>query len=283
MKITVLIENTKPDNRQELESEHGLSLHIADAHGEFLFDTGASSRFDRNAGAMNINIADVKFCVLSHHHYDHGGGLLQFFKKNAGATVYLGKSTATEFYFRAFGGLLSKPIGLDPALLNNHGNRLVFLSGETEIVPDAHILTSIQQAKPIPKGNAKLFRKHDGKLVPDHFDHEIMLVIEGKKGLIVFTGCSHNGILNMLDTVTARFPGKAIQAVFGGFHLMGIPIFNTMAGSPAEVMDLGRQLLSYPVEMYYTGHCTGKKAFSTLKEIMGKKLGYMATGDIFEL
>lgn len=283
MKISVLIENTKLDGRQDLEAEHGLSLHVAADNNEFLFDTGASAHFAQNAAAMSINIADAKYCVLSHHHYDHGGGLIQFFNKNANAPVYLGESTATEFIFRAFGGFISKPIGLNPALLKDYAKRLIFLNKETEVAPGTHIITSIQKSKPIPKGNAKLFRKQEGKLVPDHFDHEIMLVMEENEKLIVFTGCSHHGILNMMETVTARFPGKKIQAVFGGFHLVGIPLFNTMAGSPAEVMELGRQLLAYPVAMYYTGHCTGKKGFSVLKSVMGERLGYMATGDVFEL
>jgi len=283
MKITVLLENTKPEGREELDAEHGLSLHVADENAAFLFDTGASDLFRKNAETMGIDIAETAFCVLSHHHYDHGGGLFSFFTKTVDAPVYLGSSTATEFFFKALGGLLRKPIGLDPAIFEQYRDRLVFVQKESEIAPGLHVLTGIRHNRPMPTGNAKLFKQQDGKLIPDDFDHEIMLVREEKAGLVVFTGCSHSGILNMLDSVTARFPGKQIEALLGGFHLMGIPLFNSMADSPQEVRALGEKLLTYPVERYYTGHCTGRKAFAVLKDVMRDKLAYMATGDVIEV
>jgi 7,8-dihydropterin-6-yl-methyl-4-(beta-D-ribofuranosyl)aminobenzene 5'-phosphate synthase len=51
-----------------------------------------------------------------------------------------------------------------------------------------------------------------------------------------------------------------------------------MAGSKAQVEDIGREMLRYPITRTYTGHCTGPKAYSVLKQVMGEKLAYMATG-----
>jgi 7,8-dihydropterin-6-yl-methyl-4-(beta-D-ribofuranosyl)aminobenzene 5'-phosphate synthase len=96
--------------------------------------------------------------------------------------------------------------------------------------------------------------------------------------LVVFTGCSHRGILNMVDAVTEQFEGIPIKAVFGGFHLVSIPILNLMAGSKAEVEEIGREMLRYPIAQTYTGHCTGAKAYRVLKGVMGDKLAYVPTG-----
>lgn len=94
----------------------------------------------------------------------------------------------------------------------------------------------------------------------------------------MFTGCAHNGILNMMAAVTRQFPDMPVKAVFGGFHLIGLPVLNTMAASRSQVRTMGKELLKYPVERVYTGHCTGKKAYRVLKEVMGQRLEYFPTG-----
>jgi 7,8-dihydropterin-6-yl-methyl-4-(beta-D-ribofuranosyl)aminobenzene 5'-phosphate synthase len=104
------------------------------------------------------------------------------------------------------------------------------------------------------------------------------MVLQQEDGLVVFTGCSHRGILNMVDAVTKEFEGVPIQAVFGGFHLVGIPILNLMAGSKAEVEEIGREMLRHSIARTYTGHCTGAKAYGVLKGVMDDGLAYMPTG-----
>ncbi len=116
----------------------------------------------------------------------------------------------------------------------------------------------------------------------DPFKHELIMVIREHAGLVIFTGCSHNGILNMIVTVTHQFPNAPIKAVFGGFHLLGLPFFNTMAGSKAEVENIAKELLTYPIEKIYTGHCTGMKAYGVLKEVLGEKLEHFPTGSSVE-
>ena len=80
MKITVLMENTA--YAPEFIAEHGLSLFIETGKHKILFDTGASGAFVENAQKLGVNLDEVEFCVLSHGHYDHGGGLLRFFEVN---------------------------------------------------------------------------------------------------------------------------------------------------------------------------------------------------------
>lgn len=58
-----------------------------------------------------------------------------------------------------------------------------------------------------------------------------MLVIENEYGIILFSGCSHHGIANMAKIALEKFPNKNIDVIIGGFHLIGIPIINTL-GKP---------------------------------------------------
>jgi 7,8-dihydropterin-6-yl-methyl-4-(beta-D-ribofuranosyl)aminobenzene 5'-phosphate synthase len=93
---------------------------------------------------------------------------------------------------------------------------------------------------------------------------------------VVFTGCSHNGILNILDTVVENFPETPIIAVFGGLHLMVPPDEDVV--DPVKLEMLAGRLLQYPVGKIYTGHCTGIQAYKFLKSIMGERIEYLATG-----
>jgi 7,8-dihydropterin-6-yl-methyl-4-(beta-D-ribofuranosyl)aminobenzene 5'-phosphate synthase len=175
-------------------------------------------------------------------------------------------------------GIIKRDVGVDAPLLQQYPQRFHFTNQMTEILPDVFILTEISQKHPLPKGNRYLYLEHNRKRWLDPFDHELILVIKENGRLVVFTGCSHRGILNMLDSVAQCFPDTPIEAVFGGYHLIGMPLLNNLAGTPQEIQDLGKVLLEYPVKQYYTGHCTGQKAFRLLKPVMGERLKYFPTG-----
>ncbi len=277
MKVVALIENTKLEGRGDLVAEHGLSLYIECNNKCVLFDTGASETFEQNARKLSINLRDVDVLVISHHHFDHGGGLARFLEVNHKAKVYLRKSGEEDFYFRV-PGILSRYIGLDQKLLEKQADRIEFIDRFTEILPDVYILTAIPPQYALPKGNRRLFVKRGKTFCLDSFEHELIMVQKEGDELVVFTGCAHNGILNMVCAVTRQFPGVPIKAVFGGFHLMGLPKLNTMAGTKTEVRGIGEELLNYPIERVYTGHCTGQKAYRILKGVMAEKLEYFPTG-----
>lgn len=122
MQVVALVENTKQEGRGDLTAEHGLSLHIEHKGRLILFDTGATEAFARNAEKLGIDLGTVDALVISHHHYDHGGGLARFLEVNTEARIYLRKSKEENFYFRAL-GIINKYIGLDQELLRKHAHR----------------------------------------------------------------------------------------------------------------------------------------------------------------
>ena len=276
MKVTALIENTRAEGSEDLRAEHGLSLYIEHGEKRILFDTGASGAFADNAARLSIAIEAVDMAVISHHHYDHGGGLRRFLQINQRASIYLRSPPAGDCRFKFL--WMDRYIGLDQALLREYAHRFIFVTERTAASPDVTLLTDVGHSYSLPRSNRNLYLARGGKLVPDDFAHELVLVLRDGDGLVVFTGCSHRGILNMVEAVTRAFPDLPIKAVFGGFHLVILPTLNFMSGSKEEVRGIGTRMLQYPLERVFTGHCTGSRAFQVLKGAMGEKLEYIATG-----
>lgn len=128
MIIKALVENTAM--AEEYGSEHGLSLYMETKKEKILFDLGASGLFLQNAEKLGVDIAGVDFLVISHGHYDHGGGLKAFLEKNRKARVYLHQQAFGKYYARRAAGNLEY-IGLDQDLKGN--SRLVFTGDEYSI------------------------------------------------------------------------------------------------------------------------------------------------------
>ncbi len=277
MEITCLIENTNMHNDPKLATESGLALLIEDSTKKILFDTGVSNKFMQNAQFLNKTLDNIHTCVISHGHFDHTGGLNEFLNLNPETKVYFKEGADNTFYFKL--GFLRKNIGVPPEVFENHGTQIEFLKEKSKVADGVDILTDINQIRPLANGNKKLMKLEGGKVIRDDFDHELIGVLQHENELIVITGCSHNGILNMIDTVKSNYPGKKIKAVVGGFHLMGIPLLkNSMSESPETIEKLAKELLSYDIPIIYTNHCTGTRAYNIMKKIMGDRLEYLTTG-----
>jgi 7,8-dihydropterin-6-yl-methyl-4-(beta-D-ribofuranosyl)aminobenzene 5'-phosphate synthase len=282
MQVTALIENNGAEGRDDLCPEFGLSLHVQVNGSNILFDMGSSAAFADNAKALGIDIADVGVAVVSHQHFDHGGGLERFFELNDRALVFLRQGPRVDRYFKAF-GVIKRPIGLDSDLLDRYPRRIEYIDDMRIVAPGVYLLTAIGSSHPRPRGNRRLFMESGKALVPDSFDHELMMVVHEDDGMVVFSGCSHHGILNLIDAARAQFPRIPIKAVFGGFHLIGLPFYNSMAASRAEVRDIGWQVMDKVEGTVYSGHCTGKKAFGVLAGVMGENLKAFSTGSSVEV
>ena len=124
MKITALAENISLD--ENIGAEHGLSLYIETDSHKILFDMGQTALFAENAEKLGVDLTKVDLAVLSHGHYDHGGGLERFLEINKTAPVYISRFAFGEHYNGT-----EKYIGLDKSLRSS--DRLVFVGDEIKI------------------------------------------------------------------------------------------------------------------------------------------------------
>lgn len=262
MRVVTLIENTSA--RDELVCEHGLSLYIETGEYRILFDAGQSGAFADNAEKLGIDLRKVDFAVLSHGHYDHSGGLRRFLEINSTAPVYLRKE-AFEPHFNA----ASKDIGLDRKLLDS--NRLVFVDQDREIAPGIQ-LVSCNDRQPLYPISMGMQTMREGVLVPDDFRHEQYLTVVENGKRICFSGCSHKGIMNIVDWLRP-------DVLFGGFHFMKLDLIGEDRRYLLGAADVLRSFQA----VYYTGHCTGTEQFKFLKHYMGNRLKELSTGIKIEL
>lgn len=270
-----LVENTtcSPD----YVARHGLSLYI-EAHGRrILFDLGPDASFLKNAGKMGIDISAVDTVVISHGHFDHGGGLSTFLKNNDKARIYVREGAFEKHFSRI--AALPVPIGIDRSLMDNP--RIITTSEICIIDEGISLFSGVTGRRLFSSANGNLLERTKKGLKRDSFAHEQNLVISTSSGDVLITGCSHNGIVNIIDRYRDIYgSGRHLSTVIGGFHL-----YSKGSGhyeSPELVCDLASELSSIGAA-FHTCHCTGPQAYENMKSIMGDRLSCLRTGDSVSL
>lgn len=260
MKITTLIENTALS--PALAAEHGLSLFV-EANGQrILFDAGQSRAFAANAAVLGIDLKTADLAVLSHGHYDHGGGMAEFLRLNRRAKLYV-----SGHAFGAHYNASRKYIGLDRELESS--GRLVLTGDECPIGPGLTLYSCNGRPRLVRTDPFGLCERVGEFFLPDDFLHEQYLLIgeDGKR--VLLSGCSHKGILNIVDWFRP-------DVLVGGFHFMRLD------PKGEQLRRYGEELAKYPT-VYYTGHCTGPEQYEALKPILGDRLRSISTGTVIEV
>ena len=270
MKIVTLVENTPGE--EGCAFEHGLSIYIETREYKILLDTGASEAFLQNADRLGIDLAQVDMMVLSHGHYDHAGGILEFVKVNSKAPIYMRPAAVKAYYNDRPTG--AKYIGMDERIFAL--DRIVYTEENHGLSEQISLFSGVAGRRLWPEGNRQLKCLENGEYIQDIFDHEQSLVIREKDRSVLISGCAHNGILNILDKYQELY-GAAPDMVITGFHMKkNAPLTDA---EKEIVKNTARELITYQNTSFYSGHCTGEEAFGIMKEIMGEQLHALHSGE----
>src|SRR5574344_2117549 len=236
MDISVIAENSALNT--SFTSEHGLSIYIENGAHKYLVDMGASDAFIKNALTLNIDLSSKAFG--------------DYFSKRDSGLVF---------------------IGLDRRLLPN--SRFIYTEGKQILNEDAFLFSGVECKYPLSSCNNNLYMHDDGIFVHDKFRHEQNLAIKTEDGkLVLFVGCAHNGVLNImykLKIITGLWP----NIVVGGMHLSANG--GKIIEDSHKISNLAQDLLATGAK-FYTCHCTGKTAFMELKKVLGDKIEYINAG-----
>ena len=296
MKVTVLVENVTPSDR--FCSKHGLSLFIefegAEGPKRILFDMGPDGSFMDNAKAMGVDVLSADLAVISHGHFDHGGGLKAFLEASEAAgrkvPVYVHEQAFEEHRANTPVGL--KDIGIDAALPAEYPDRFVLAGDSLKVDDDLMLFSNVESVELAPKSNVVLLERvpsaegeenaeseGEGAYTPDAFAHEQTLLIQEAGKTTLVTGCSHCGIVNIMRKAE-EIIGGPLHAVIAGFHLM-----NPSSGDvedPETVKAVAAFMAQRPTR-YFTFHCTGLAAYSLLRDQLADRVTYLYTSSKVEV
>lgn len=258
----------------------GLGLVLtATANGrqyKLMFDAGPEGAiFLRNAATLGVDLSDVKAIAVSHGHWDHMGALSSVLEHiragNGGSPVpcYTNPGMFMERAARLTGGAIGRFQNVpSPAVLTQHGAEVVD-RGEEALLLDGHFYLSgeIPRVSDFEKGRPDhLCRPHEGvDWQPDPLlmDERFLAVHIRGKGLLVFSSCSHAGVINVLLQAQSCFPTLPLYGLLGGLHLSGSAMEPLI---PATV----EALKQFELQQIMTAHCTGWRAVSALVQAFGE-------------
>jgi 7,8-dihydropterin-6-yl-methyl-4-(beta-D-ribofuranosyl)aminobenzene 5'-phosphate synthase len=249
-----------------------------------LFDTGPEGAiFIRNCANLGIALGEIECIAVSHGHWDHMGALAAAIEAIVGqggrVTVHVNPDMFNERGVHLGSGTVIPVAKVPlPAQLQQLGANVVNSPAE-RLLLDRHFYYSgeIPRVTAFEKGRSDHLCRigPDAPWQPDPLlmDERMLVVHVRDLGLVVFSACSHAGIVNVCTEVRSLFPDIPIHCVMGGLHLGGV----MEALIPATVEGLR----PFHIKHIITGHCTGWRALHALANAFGDAVSQSAVGTTY--
>ena len=256
--ITILIENYA---KEGFVHEHGLSFAIKQNDKRLLFDVGASDNFLINANKLNIDISEYKNVVLSHSHWDHTNGLKYLNNKN----LIAHQDLFDPIYSKRTDEYIGVPLKMEEA---KKKFSLELSKTPIEIFDDVIFLGEIPRTNNFESQEAYYYDENKND---DFVLNDTALAILKNNSIIIVTGCSHSGIVNIMNYAKEVCEIDRIKAVIGGFHLRKL---DSLAIGTIKHLKNEEDCIFYPM------HCTSNEVVDYMTSHIGSnRVSRKVTGD----
>jgi len=270
LRIVTILEN-RPSGNNALLAEFGLSFLVQVDKHNILFDCSRDAGASSNANRLNIDLNSIDYTIISHSHFDHAGGYPDFLQKGLRSPLITGVKFWEDKYSHQGETFTYLGCGFSQELLEKYKIEHRICKDMLELFPNCYVMSDFARTHAFEQIPQRFKKVTPQGGVPDDFADEVCLVIDTPKGLVVVVGCSHPGILNILDTIKGRL-NKKIYALVGGSHLM--------AADEGRIAQTVKALEEYGIEIMGLNHCTGENAEHCISAQTTKmKIASMHSGD----
>ncbi len=274
VKATILCENCVFHNVGAI-AEHGWAVYVEAEYGNFLFDTGQGKAIINNARYFGKDLSKIKGIIISHHHADHTGGLLSVLDHTGQVKVYSHPDLFKNSYSIRSG--IERNIGIPfrREILESRGAEFIFNTDFLEIAQGMMLSGEIPRKTPFEKGDQNQVLKTNDGYIKDPLSDDQTLIFNTERGLFIILGCSHAGIVNIINHIIEKTGEKHIHTIIGGTHL-----------GPAndEIREKSIQALKqFDIERIGVSHCTGLEVSTRLLQEFGRRFFFCNVGAMIEV
>ena len=232
LEIRVIYDNTSA--REGVKEDWGFSSVVTFRGRRVLFDSGTDpDLFMANLAKMEVEPGSIEKAIISHEHRDHRSGVYKLFPLNRRLGVHFLDAFLQEAYGQA------EAIGMKPARV----------TGPFEVVPGAYSTGKIDGSPP-----------------------EQSLIVETSQGIVLLVGCSHPGIVKIVETVQQQRGADSIRLVLGGFHMI--------QQEKPQIKEQVAALRRLNVRRVMPAHCSGDLAKQIFAEEYGRNYEPLGAGKI---
>lgn len=265
---TVLSENSVFGNLGAI-AEHGWAVFLETDYGNYLFDTGQGKTLINNVSVFKKDLQDIKGIILSHHHVDHTGGLMDAIEATGKPVdVYAHPDLFKEGYLvRKSYQYIGIPFSKDT--LENRGANFKFNRDFVEIAPNIYLTGEVPRLSGFEHGDTDIVQKtNEGYVIDSVMDDQSL-------GLFVLLGCAHAGIINILNYAVNKTGENRIHTIIGGTHLWSV--------SDEQKEKSIQALKEKNIQRLGVSHCTGFEVSMRLAQEFGQRFFHCNVGTIVEL
>lgn len=255
-------------------AEHGLSIFLETDRGNYLLDTGQGKTIINNALVLGIDLRTIKGIILSHHHWDHTGGLGPVLDLKGAVDLYAHPGFFKESYSVTGDTARYSGVPYPRPLLEGKGATFKFSDEFREIEPELWLTGEVPRRTDYELGDPKQVVKSGEGYRKDELRDDQSVVIETEKGLFIVLGCCHSGIINTLSYIEEKMGKRHIHAVIGGTHLG--PVSDEQREKSIEA------LRAFDIERLGVSHCTGLKTATRLAAEYGDRFFFCNVGTVVE-
>ncbi len=266
-KVTVVIDNCVPTHSGlPFLAEHGLAMLVETGKSRLLLDTGQTAAILNNLSLLGVAPDSIDAIALSHGHYDHTGGLFYLLKHAAKRTpVFAHEDAFAEHCSLARGQRRFIGIPYRKEQLTSLGADWKTIRHPQEIFPQIWISGSVPRQTDFETGDAKLVVHNAAEHCDcqDELDDDMALFIDSGKGLVVVSGCTHAGLVNMIEYGLKVTGCRQLHGWIGGTHLGPLT-------REQQEQTIAR-LQAFQPEFVAANHCTGFPMMARLQQVFGER------------